>query len=126
MQKGCDNITNALAPKLDVLASIISKDNEVISYTTTIDGNLAFAELKDGEDKDYTNHYQPYLNQLKAILGNDIDLSSLTLEAFLDENEITIDSIYLEMPCEITISHDFKVNVADDMTGDFTISIKSK
>ena len=125
-QKGCDNVVNALAPELDLLASIIWKDNEISSYNVTIDGNLAFAELKEGEEKDYTNHYEPYINQLKAILGNDADLSSLTLENFLAEKEISFDSIYLDKPCEVTISHDFKVNVADDMNGDFTINITTK
>lgn len=125
-QKGCDNVANTLAPELDLLANIIWKDDEISSYNVTIEGNLAFKYLKDGEEKDYTNHYEPYINQLKAILGNDANLSSLTLENFLTEEEISFDSIYLGKPCTVTINHDFKVNVAHDMTGDFTINIITK
>lgn len=53
-----------------LLESIFGK--EIANY-------LTYAEAPDEGKPDYTPIYQPFLNKVKAILGEDVDLSEITI-----------------------------------------------
>mgnify|MGYP003544103275 FL=1 len=55
------------------------KDGELISLETKFQGEIGIAEVPDEGKPDYTPLYQPFLNKVKAILGEDVDLSEITI-----------------------------------------------
>ena len=99
------------------------KDEELISLETKFQGEIGIAEAPDEGKPDYTPLYQPFLNKVKAILGEDVDLSEITMEKFLSQTGISFDATYLGKTCKVTLDYSQYVNMAPLMSGDFEITI---
>ena len=121
--KHCENYTNIFTPELDISIKNVMKDGELISLETKFQGEIGIAEAPDEGKPDYTPLYQPFLNKVKAILGEDVDLSEITMEKFLSQTGISFDATYLGKTCNVTLDYSQYVNMAPLMSGDFEITI---
>ena len=123
VQKSCNELSNLIAPSLYIMVKVVSKDSDILSYEIDFDGNMGMVAVSKDDERDYSKLYAPFINQLKGLLNNEWDLSALTLDAFLAEEEISFEATYLDKPCKVTIAHEHGVNMADFMTGNFEIDI---
>ena len=121
--KHCENYSNIFTPELDISIMNIMKDGELISLETKFQGEIGIAEPPSEGTVDYAPLYQPFLNKVKAILGEDVDLSEITMEKFLSQTGISFDATYLGKPCNVTLDYSQYVNMAPLMSGDFEITI---
>ena len=121
--KHCENYTNIFTPELDITISNIMKNGELISLETKFQGEIGIAQPPREEDVDYSSLYQPFLKKVKAILGEDVDFSEITLEKFLSQTGISFESTYLGKSCNVAVNYSQYVNMAPLMSGDFEIII---
>lgn len=122
--KWCTNILNSITPTLDININLWSKDEALLSYQIQFKGDMPMLSVDDDEARDYSKLYTPFINQLKGLFNPEWDLSILTLELFLEEEDISFDTTYLGKPCTVTIDYQHGVNMAEYMTGSFEIYIK--
>lgn len=123
--KNCENYINLYTPELDISITNCVKDGELVSLEAKFQGEIGIAPPNEGTP-DYSPLYQPFLKKVKAILGENTDLSEITLEKFLSEEGISFEAIYLGKPCDVTLNYSQYVNMAPLMSGDFDITITSK